>query len=53
MERLYCNALLQAVVQRNSKDSKDKVIQYATLPADLFGVIGHFTFKIAPGEVGV
>ena len=24
-----------------------------TLPADLFGVIGHFTSKMAPGEVGV
>ena len=26
---------------------------YRTLPADLFGVIGHFTSKMAPGEVGV
>ena len=37
--------------EENEEEEGKQIIH--TLPADLFGVIGHITCKMAPGEVGV
>ena len=53
MERLYCNALLQAVVQRNSKDIIDKVylICYILIPKFL-ALLHYSSLEIKPWRLG-
>ena len=42
---------IRSLIDESFVPLTQRTILNYTLPADLFGVIGHFTFKKAPGEV--